>query len=77
MLADYKNIYDMFAKGGLKRRPTAPCFGTRFRPDGSVGPYAWQTYAEVSARIDNVGEKSFDMRKELDVKCPAIGLKSF
>ena len=52
--ADYQNMYHMFARGGLARRPDAPCFGSRLRPDGSVGPYEWQTYAQVSARIDAV-----------------------
>ena len=52
--ADYQNIYQMFAKGGLKRRPAAPCFGHRFLPNGSIGPYSWQSYTEVSARIDAV-----------------------
>ena len=51
--ASDKNIYGLFASG-LQLRPNAPCFGTRFRADGSIGPYAWQTYAEVSARIDRV-----------------------
>ena len=52
--ADYRNMYHMFARGGLARRPDAPCFGSRLRPDGSVGPFEWQTYAQVSARIDAI-----------------------
>ena len=52
--ASDQNIYDLFARGGLQLRPNAPCFGTRFRADGSIGPFSWQTYAEVSARIDSV-----------------------
>ena len=52
--ADYRNMYQMFARGGLARRPDAPCFGSRLRPDGSVGPFEWQTYAQVSARIDAI-----------------------
>ena len=52
--ADYRNMYHMFSRGGLTRRPDAPCFGSRLRPDGSVGPFEWQTYAQVSARIDAV-----------------------
>ena len=52
--ADYRNMYHMFACGGLARRPDAPCFGSRLRPDGSVGPFEWQTYAQVSARIDAI-----------------------
>ena len=49
---DMNNIYDLFAMSGLKMRPNAPCFGSRIREDGSVGPYSWQTYSEVAARID-------------------------
>ena len=52
--ADYRNMYHMFSRGGLTRRPDAPCFGSRLRPDGSVGPFEWQTYAQVSARIDAI-----------------------
>jgi long-chain acyl-CoA synthetase len=49
---DLENIYDLFSKSALKLRPNAPCFGSRIRDDGSVGPYSWQTYSEVDARID-------------------------
>jgi len=47
------SLYDCFAQG-LRLRPTAPCMGTRFRADGTVGAYTWQTYEEVSARIDAI-----------------------
>ncbi len=49
-----QNLYDLFVHGGLQRWPTAPCFGSRVREDGSVGAYEWQTYQETSARIDAV-----------------------
>jgi len=49
---ELQNIYELFSKSGLQLRPHSPCFGSRVREDGSVGPYSWQTYAEVSARID-------------------------
>lgn len=35
-------------------RPTAPCFGSRFKSDGAVGPFNWQSYEQISSRIDNV-----------------------
>ena len=28
-------------------RPTAPCFGSRFKSDGAVGPFNWQSYEQV------------------------------
>ncbi|EOD05406.1 long-chain-fatty-acid-CoA ligase [Emiliania huxleyi CCMP1516] len=31
-----------------------PCFGSRVREDGRVGSYEWQTYTQVSARVDSV-----------------------
>ena len=48
------NIQDCFALGGLAHRPTAPCFGNRLRDDGTVGPFEWQSYLQVAARIDAV-----------------------
>ncbi len=49
---DYHNTYHLFSRGGLRLRPTAPCLGSRVRDDGSVSTYQWQTYQEVSARVD-------------------------
>ena len=49
-----QNLYDLFVHGGLQRWPTAPCFGSRVREDGSVGAYEWQTYQETSTRVDAV-----------------------
>lgn len=46
-----QNLYDNFLHG-LKTRPTAPCFGSRVRDDGTVGDYEWQTYHTVSGRVD-------------------------
>ena len=51
---DLNNIYDLFKLSGLKLRPTEPCFGSRIREDGTVGPFDWQTYAEVDVRIDSI-----------------------
>lgn len=44
-------ISDVFELGMARAGPHAPCFGSRFRADGSVGPFAWQSYAQVAARI--------------------------
>lgn len=51
---DVDNIYELFSKSGLQLRPHAPCFGSRVREDGKVGAYSWQTYTEVSSRIDSL-----------------------
>ena len=45
------NLYHVFLNG-VKTRPTAPCFGSRVRDDGRVGPFEWQTYTEVKARVE-------------------------
>ena len=50
----FENLYELFALGGLVKRPTAPCFGSRVRDDGTVGEYEWQSYQEVSLRVDCV-----------------------
>ena len=47
-----KNLYDNFMHG-VRARPTAPCLGSRVRDDGTVGAYEWQTYSEVSGRVDS------------------------
>ena len=47
---NFQNIYSIF-EAAAARRPSRPCFGTRFRADGSVGPFSWQTYEEVAARV--------------------------
>lgn len=44
-------ISDVFERGMASVGAESPCFGTRFRDDGSVGPFRWQSYAEVGARI--------------------------
>lgn len=44
-------ISDVFELGIKRVGPNAPCFGTRFRADGSVGPFVWQNYGQVGARI--------------------------
>jgi hypothetical protein len=31
------------------------CFGVRSKVNGALGPYEWQTYAEVNTRVKNVG----------------------
>lgn len=51
---EYANAYQLFTRGGLLLRPTEPCFGSRVREDGRVGSYEWQTYTQVSARVDSV-----------------------
>ena len=48
---EYHNIYHLFSRGGLRMRPTAPCFGSRVRDDGSISTYQWQTYQEVDKRV--------------------------
>ena len=47
-------MYDIFALGGLRMRPHAPCFGSRVSDSGAVGAYDWQSYAEVSRRVDHL-----------------------
>ena len=47
------NLHDCFLHG-VSIRPTAPCFGSRVRDDGSGGSYEWQTYQEVRARVASV-----------------------
>ncbi|KAJ1638838.1 hypothetical protein T492DRAFT_857748, partial [Pavlovales sp. CCMP2436] len=44
-------ISDVFQLGIARVGPDSPCFGTRFRDDGSIGPFRWQTYAQVAQRI--------------------------
>jgi long-chain acyl-CoA synthetase len=45
----------MFAASVATHGPR-PCLGARtLLPDGEAGPYEWQTYAEVGARVDAVG----------------------
>ena len=51
--ATVNNLYQLFTRGGLARRPTAPCFGSRVRDNGQVGAYEWQTYQQVNARIND------------------------
>ena len=70
--AHLNNIYDIFCNG-LSLRPTAPCFGTRFREDGSVGEYTWQSYEEVSKRIDAVAAALW----KLDMVPPSADGKRF
>ena len=47
------NLHQNFMHG-VSTRPTAPCLGSRVREDGSVGPYEWQTYAQVASRVEAV-----------------------
>ena len=47
------NLHDCFLHGAATR-PTAPCLGMRNRPDGTVGPYEWETYQQVKGRIEAV-----------------------
>lgn len=50
-----KNLHEMFAASVATHGPR-PCLGARtLLPDGEAGPYEWQTYAEVGARVDAVG----------------------
>ena len=57
----FETMYDCFALGGLAAHPTGACFGSRVRDDGSVGEYEWQTYREVSTRIDAMAAAIFTM----------------
>ena len=47
-----QNLYDAFRLGGLRSRPTAPCFGSRVQSDGTIGPFNWQSYEQIAKRID-------------------------
>lgn len=41
---------------GVKLSPNGPCLGTRpLMPDGTRGPYEWQTYSQVQKRCENFG----------------------
>lgn len=44
-------ISDVFTLGLARVGPDSPCFGTRFRTDGSVGAFQWHSYAQVAERI--------------------------
>ncbi len=33
----------------------SPCFGKRVLVNGTAGPFVWQSYNEIAARINNIG----------------------
>jgi long-chain acyl-CoA synthetase len=48
-------LYNNFMRG-VNKFPDQPCLGTRtFENDGKPGPYKWETYKQIHARVLNFG----------------------
>ncbi|KAL0079325.1 hypothetical protein J3Q64DRAFT_1664188 [Phycomyces blakesleeanus] len=79
---EIKTTYDIFANG-LSISRNKPCFGRRpliNAQTGEYGPYEWETYQEVSDRIDNFGSGLLDLFENTlnikDSKAHPVGIWS-
>ena len=74
---DASSLYDSF-QSAVRRFPDRPCLGRRVAgPDGKVGEYVFETYAQVSARaaalaagLAELGVKPHDKVGVFGANCP-------